>query len=233
MFGDGKKQNQIWPDSSLFHTYADTGWFRVHLIPQLQEGICIDTAHHLIFATQVKADFDLDESNFPQVKLFNKSANAVRYEWSFGQESAGSSNYSTEKDPIHTYKADTGSSFQICLRAYASNDCYDSLCKNTTPKVLLVIPNVFTPNNDNKNDAFDINMMGGNFYELYIYNRWGELVYESEKDGIGNDGINWNGNNHQTGEPCAEGVYYYIFNYRLITQPSVRNSRGSITLIRD
>ena len=233
MFGDGNKQNQIWPDSSLSHTYTDTGWFRVDLVPQLQEGLCIDTAHKVIFATQVKADFDLDESNFPQVKLFNKSVNAVRYEWDFGQGHAGASNFSTDKDPIHTYKADTGSSFQICLRAYASNDCYDSLCKNTTPKVLLVIPNVFTPNNDNKNDAFDINMLGGNFYELNIYNRWGELVYESEKDGIGNDGINWNGNNHQTGEPCPEGVYYYIFNYRLITQPSVRNARGSITLIRD
>ena len=64
----------------------------------------------------------------------------------------------------------------------------------------ILIPNVITPNGDNKNDLFIIkNLMDWEFRELTIFNRWGEIVYRS--DNYQND---WDGGK------VADGVYFGI-----------------------
>lgn len=68
------------------------------------------------------------------------------------------------------------------------------------------LPNVFTPNDDGKNDIFKAN----SFYSveklnIQIFNRWGELVYET------NDRkVNWDGTYLNTNKKVTDGVYYYI-----------------------
>jgi gliding motility-associated-like protein len=67
-----------------------------------------------------------------------------------------------------------------------------------------VIPNVFTPNGDEKNETFFIPNTGLQNIDCKIYNRWGSIVYNITAP---NDF--WDG--HTTsGEPCSNGVYYYI-----------------------
>ena len=61
------------------------------------------------------------------------------------------------------------------------------------------IPNIFTPNNDGKNETFFIKGIKHEAWELYIYNRWGDLVYLS-KDYQGD----W------TGADNSDGTYYYV-----------------------
>lgn len=66
----------------------------------------------------------------------------------------------------------------------------------------LEIPNIFTPNNDGKNDVFKIT--GLESYagsQLIVFNRWGNEVYRSD-----NYLNNWDGSG------LAEGTYYYILN---------------------
>jgi gliding motility-associated-like protein len=64
-----------------------------------------------------------------------------------------------------------------------------------------IIPNVFTPNNDSKNDFFFImGIEGFPNSRLVIYNRWGNLVFESN-----------NYRNNWDGAGAAEGTYYYVF----------------------
>ena len=66
------------------------------------------------------------------------------------------------------------------------------------------IPNIFTPNSDNSNDYFEILGLFPNS-TLFIYNRWGTLVYESmDYDNL------WNGTD-QAGNALVEGVYTYLF----------------------
>jgi gliding motility-associated-like protein len=69
-----------------------------------------------------------------------------------------------------------------------------------------VIPNVFTPNGDGKNDVFKINSNGLKSLNCVIYDRWGLKMYEW-------DGINgsWDGN-AKTGI-APDGTYFYIINY--------------------
>ena len=115
----------------------------------------------------------------------------------------------------------------------SSRGCRDTICKKIYPFSKGVkLYNVFSPDGDGKNDALDFDLKGISKYELNIYNRWGDLVFESSKDGIGNDGNNWNGKVQNTGAECAAGTYFYIFKYRFLGQNSDIEERGTITLIR-
>lgn len=82
---------------------------------------------------------------------------------------------------------------------------------------LLQFPNVFTPNQDGINDFFTP-VISHQIHEaqLYIYNRWGNLVYQSE--GIP---ILWDGVNQSSGSKVSAGVYYYTVNYTYLTLQGV------------
>jgi gliding motility-associated-like protein len=233
-FGDSTFASSVRPDTIVQHTFKASGIYNIRMIPFNSSGFnCVDTVTKSVFVSSVKADFDLDDSKAPFYSFTNTSQNAVRYVWDFGKPAAGSLNQSVQKDATFDYSKDTGT-FTICLIAYNADDCWDSICRQTKPDARVTIPNVFTPgNNDGKNDAYDIDIAGYSHYDLKIYNRWGVEVYESGQDGHGNDGINWNGKDHNDGPLCADGVYYFIFSYKLVTEPSQKTVRGTITLIRD
>ncbi|MDX5346657.1 MAG: gliding motility-associated C-terminal domain-containing protein, partial [Hymenobacteraceae bacterium] len=81
-------------------------------------------------------------------------------------------------------------------------------------------PNLFTPNNDNLNDYFEMPSLpkdncSDSFSKIRIYNRWGSLVYESQ-----DRNFKWDGKN------ISDGVYFY--------QVFFRNSqyKGTVTVVR-
>ena len=67
----------------------------------------------------------------------------------------------------------------------------------------LLVPNVFTPNGDGQNDEFRVLYRSLRDYHIWVYNRWGKLVYESTDPSRGWDGT-------ILGRPAAEGAYYYV-----------------------
>lgn len=68
------------------------------------------------------------------------------------------------------------------------------------------LPNVFTPNNDNQNDLFvPRRNQFVNSINMTIFNRWGQMVYETT-----DPNINWDGTDMKSGEQLKEGVYYYV-----------------------
>lgn len=79
----------------------------------------------------------------------------------------------------------------------------------------LVMPNIFSPNNDNVNDSYfgvaagftwaDLRNLSRN-YALRIFNRWGDLVFDTEGEAKA-----WNGES-DSGE-LSDGTYYYIIDY--------------------
>jgi gliding motility-associated-like protein len=70
----------------------------------------------------------------------------------------------------------------------------------------LVIPNVFTPNNDGANDLFFLEAKNLAEINAVIYDRWGHIIYEVIS-ASGN--IAWDGKN-QAGKDVSEGTYFYI-----------------------
>ncbi|MCE9539223.1 MAG: gliding motility-associated C-terminal domain-containing protein [Bacteroidetes bacterium] len=80
--------------------------------------------------------------------------------------------------------------------------------KSNTIKIELVIPNVFTPNNDGINDNFKIlsnNILAINFK---VYNRWGIKVAELTQPNEVWDGVS------TSGLQCKEGFYYWVIEYQ-------------------
>ncbi len=88
-------------------------------------------------------------------------------------------------------------------------------------------PNAFTPNSDGNNDLFYPVYNNIGIQTLYVYNRWGNKIYE----GSGKNAT-WNGK--QNGEICPSGVYYYVFDYEEKGENHRKNRRlhGTLTLLR-
>ncbi|HQB22502.1 MAG TPA: gliding motility-associated C-terminal domain-containing protein, partial [Bacteroidales bacterium] len=89
------------------------------------------------------------------------------------------------------------------------------------------LPNVFTPNNDGINDFF--RPMEPYYFvekiDIKIYNRWGQLMYETE-----DPDINWDGRNFQSGKLVNDGVYFYscdVYEHRL-TGIEIRHLNGFV-----
>ncbi|PLX23795.1 MAG: hypothetical protein C0599_03650, partial [Salinivirgaceae bacterium] len=110
----------------------------------------------------------------------------------------------------------------------------DKYCSTTDTVKIRVMgefnpPSAFSPNGDGINDTCLIYGIDENFsFSLKIYNRWGQLVFESKDAGEmlyeGWDGTNMNGND------VTIGTYYYVIEYSDGTK--TRKSNGPVTVIR-
>ncbi len=90
------------------------------------------------------------------------------------------------------------------------------------PPLRMYIPNAFTPNGDGINDQFGIKGEGVQDYEILVYDRWGEVIFESDSPLK-----QWDGS--YKGQPVQQGTYVY----QVFTQGTGKRSRtGSVTLIR-
>ncbi len=83
-----------------------------------------------------------------------------------------------------------------------------------------IIPNVFTPNSDLLNDIWRCDFSTFENVSCFIYNRWGNLIYQSNKQIILWDGTTTSGNN------CEDGVYFYCI------ETEKEKYKGHIQLIR-
>jgi len=102
------------------------------------------------------------------------------------------------------------------------------ISKNDSVKI--TIPNVFTPNNDGKNDFWSMIVTNGlEIFDLKttIYNRNGKIVFEST-----NINQNWNGHNLYEGSMCSEGTYFYIISYTDGNTDETKTLKGFIELLR-
>lgn len=90
----------------------------------------------------------------------------------------------------------------------------------------LIMPNVFTPNQDGANDFFEVHAEYTEVEEFLVYDRWGKLVYKTAQSNVKWDGRNSNNNS------CVEGVYYYILRYKSCNDFKIKYFKGMVTLMR-
>lgn len=88
----------------------------------------------------------------------------------------------------------------------------------------LYLPNAFSPNGDGRNDRFRVLGEHIGYFEIYIYNRWGNLVYQSKDISQG-----WNG--MQGADICDIGTYFYYVKARCSGGADFM-LKGDVTLIR-
>lgn len=154
------------------------------------------------------------------VTFTNGSTGATSYSWTFGN-------------------GNTATGFSVSPQTYTSAGDYtasitvsDGVCSDQASVVIhvlneapeLVIPNVFTPNNDLVNDVFRVRGSNITDFRAVIYDRWGLELFNWSDVAQGWDG-------KVNGNTCNDGTYFYIISCKDADHNDIKK-QGSFTLLR-
>ena len=138
----------------------------------------------------------------------------------------GDGGTSEERNPAHLYQE--AGQYWTVLTVTDEHDCFDTamVMIEVLPDVIIYVPNAFTPNGDGNNDIWMpvISNCNERDFEMVIYNRWGQLIFQSNSPYVG-----WNG--EYNGKEIEMGVYTYKITYYNILGKKYMKS-GTVTLIR-
>lgn len=223
--GDGNFSTAISPQ----HLYEDPGVYSLNVQITSPIGCYIERnfPNFVTVRPSPTAGFSCnpeDPSNFnPTVDFIDESMDASRWFWSFGGQGT-----SIEQSPTFTFR-DTGIA-EIRQIVIHDSGCQDTLYKtlDVEPLIRYFIPNAFTPNEDGKNDSFFGKgvLEGITNFDLSIWNRWGELVFQTNDPTAG-----WNGRLNNNGKHMQNGVYVYLVSF-LGPRRDKFQYKGYATLIR-
>ncbi|MDP4760111.1 MAG: gliding motility-associated C-terminal domain-containing protein [Crocinitomicaceae bacterium] len=158
--------------------------------------------------------------------FMNNSLGAATYLWDFGD-----GGISTEEGPAHLFE-NNEDGFDVVLTAVSTLGCSDTANYfiGFDPGLVYYIPNSFTPDGDMFNQTFNPVFTSGidsYNYNLYVYNRWGELIFESSDPVIG-----WDGSIGEEGKDCQAGVYTYQIFIKIPNFDERKMILGQVNLIR-
>lgn len=220
-FGDGATGT----GRTVKHTYSSAWTYNVSLkveneyncIDSLIKSNFVEIQEHPVasfYYTPTKLSFLNKTVNFTNESSFHTTS-----EWSFGDGTLRDL-----ENPEYTYY-DTGS-FTVTLRVENSIGCWDDTSQTLRidDEFVLYIPNVFDPNLDQLNDEWGIYIRGVKEYKLSVFNRFGQVMWESSPAET-----HWDGT--FLDEPVPLGFYFYRLTYTAM-DGTEHEETGKFNLIR-
>ncbi len=230
-FGDGTTSNEQTPT----HTYDTAGNYTVILTVIGDNGSVEAYSSVRVYPLPI-VNFTMDPRLVmipdDETQCYNHTQNGETYLWNFGDGTT-----SEEVSPSHYYT--TVGTYDVTLTATSKHGCEASVTRENYIEVKgkgsVEFPNAFTPSiagpsdgtyseTDTDNDIFHPHLEGVVEYHLYIYNRWGELMFESEDQNIGWDG-------YYNGKICPQDVYIWRVKGKFINGKTFEKT-GDVTLLR-
>lgn len=214
---------------TIQYTFTEEGCFDISLYTSFNSCSNTLTIPNLICVhPDAEAGFTISPdsaSTFdPLVEFYNSSSNASAYNWFFG-----SSDSSDLVNPVFSYPGIAGN-YPVCLTALSPFGCHDTLCDTVTiyDEFLLYVPNAFRPNSDGLNDFFGpvISDFNGT-YEFIVFDRWGQIVFESESPNE-----HWDGSYKNLGELAKSDVYTWYIRLQFEGTTDIREYHGHVSLLR-
>jgi gliding motility-associated-like protein len=207
-FGDG----QTSADRNPKHIYTDEGEYTAVLTIPGPDGNDDVFSQRISVYGHPKAEFNVSPSTVyipgESVRCYNLTNDARSYVWDFGDGTT-----STEPTPMHEYLNE--GVYDISLTAINQYGCEDVFYINSAVEAIkqgfIVFPNAFAPRPDVSNGVEQPNGVNEVFrpkykdidtYHLQIFDRWGQLIYESDDITLGWDGTYKN-------KPSAQDVYVF------------------------
>ncbi len=230
-FGDGTSSQLSDPT----HMYTTPGIYNVYLTVTTGNG-CTSTNATSPLVIQANpfpvAAFSVNSTTldlpYDPLVCSNQSVGASSYSWNFGD---GSTSGATNPEHLYT----TIGTYPVQLIATSTLGCPDTAYTTVTTNTDVTFPTAFTPNPDGPggggydigsltNDVFFAYVSGVTDYKLQIFDRWGELIFETFDIKKGWDG-------YYKGKLCQQDVYIWKA-YIKLNNGKVFNKAGDVTLIR-
>jgi len=228
-FGNGATAVGAGP---INYTYNSAGCYDIGLTLTTALGCEWDTmiSDYLCSYVLPIADFEPSPMNITDLEntstMINQSAGGSYYMWDFGDGSS-----SSEFEPLHAFPSTTTANYLITLVVFTENGCTDTTNRvvSLTETQLLYVPNTFTPDGNEYNQTW-LPIITADFdpheFSCFIYDRWGELIWENHNHLVGWDGRRMNG------KPMQDDVY----TWKIILKSPYRDERkaflGHVTLLR-
>ncbi|MES2589752.1 MAG: choice-of-anchor L domain-containing protein [Bacteroidota bacterium] len=153
------------------------------------------------------------------IQFQDLSTNPVSFIWDFGNGFT-----SINQNPTTVY-SDIGT-YDISLIIIDNFGCIDTVVKEINIGYTLYIPNTFTPDGNRFNGKFKAKSLNIHIISMEIFNRWGELVFESQND----TDFEWDGT--YKNKLCPDGVYTYKIRYRTFSSREEFDKTGHVNLLR-
>lgn len=207
-----------WQDSSSVNSFQVDSTLLL-VLTALNECGSVKDSMSITFNEVIKSNLGGDTTICPKesIALFGTDSRAT-YLWSTG-ETTDTIWSMPSLDTEYTVTITLGACQLIDSRRIIPDESMCAVCS-------LDYGNVFTPNGDGVNDRFSVrsNCEDIHQFELYIYNRWGQLVDYAEQASEGWDG-------YVNGKPASEGVYFFVVKNHASSQADKMQHRGSFTLL--
>lgn len=228
-FSDGGDENGC---SDVSYTFDDAGLFDVTLTTTSSNG-CVNslTLFDVIYIEEDPiASFDPISLHLTtidtEVNFNNTTIGATSYEWDFGDYSM----MSNEVNPVHIYAFDQGGEYTVELIAYSPLGCIDKAYGiiDIKEELIFYVPNTFTPDGDKYNEFFKPVFTTGYdpySFTMYIFNRWGQIVWESHDVNAG-----WDGTFASTVIP--DGAYTWKIEFKLSETDERKMVAGHVNILR-
>ena len=168
----------------------------------------------------------LDNLNSGWVEFTNNTTGAISYIWDFDDNSP----VSNEENTSHEFDNSETAGYYVTLYGISEFGCVDSFSVviSVQEELLYYIPNAFTPDGDEYNQTFKPIFESGfdtHDYNFLIFNRWGEVVFESNDHTVGWDGT-------YNGKIVQQGTYTYKIEFGMEYTDARKIVTGHFSLLR-
>jgi gliding motility-associated-like protein len=227
-FGDQSFQST---DQNPQHCYLQSGFYTITLTTTTSNGCSsTDSVVDLINVFPVpEAEFTFTpqpaSTLYSEVSFTDQSIGATEWMWNFGD--AQDTNPSYLQNPEHNYP--NAGNYCITLTVQNIYNCVDSIvhCMEVEPEFSFFIPNAFTPGVSNgSNDGFKGYGTNISQYDMWIFDRWGNMIFHtsdlSEK---------WDGHANNGKDIAQQDVYVYLVEL-LDFRGNIHKYRGTVTIVR-
>jgi gliding motility-associated-like protein len=215
---------------SFTHTYQDPGWYHLKLQMTTPQGctnqlivpgaVLVDPAPLATFVWTPNPG-TAGNSN---IVFTGTDPHAVDFQWTINNDDLQSG-----QQVAHAFTDQIGGEYPVCLSVLDRYGCADTLCDT----VSVIIPNLytplaFTPDGNGVNDIFRpyATDIVADDYEMRIFDRWGQLVFDTQDPNAG-----WDGKGRD-GSILATGTYIWRITYRPVYTADKTDQFGTITLLK-
>lgn len=196
-----------------------------------QNGCSFDTSVTIELTNSVVADFSFPNNPIswlePTVAVTdNSNGQIVSWDWT---SNGAVSIISQNEIATITYPIGTADNYIINLLVTSIDGCQDSISLPITiePDVSVYVPNTFTPDNNEANQTFDIFISGIDLvsFNFKIFNRWGEIIWESY-----DVNSSWDGT--YNGILVPSGTYNWQLSFRDLSGNENKIKTGTVNVLK-